>query len=206
MIATSLLKQRFQIRIISVLEYNELKPGTYFILDGQPYVVLEFNFLRMQMRKPVAQTKIKNLITSKVAEKTFQQTDKFEEAEIEKRPIKYLYNNRGEFWFSEERDASKRFKLEENLIGGSADLMKPNSIVESIEFKNKIIGINLPIKVDLRVIEAPPAIRGDTAQGGTKQVKLETGAIINVPLFINEGDIVRVNTQTREYVERAEKK
>lgn len=188
-----------------MLNYNELKPGKYIILDGQPYVVLEFNFLRMQMRKPVAQTKIKNLISGKVIERTFQQTDKFEEAEIETRPIKFLYGHRGEFWFCEENNPSARFKLEENLIGNYADLMKPDSIVEAILFKDKIISIKLPIKVELKVIEAPPSTKGNTAQGGTKQVKLETGAVINVPLFINERDIVKINTETKEYTERAEK-
>jgi elongation factor P len=188
-----------------MLNYNELKPGKFIILDGQPYAVLEFNFLRMQQRKPVAQTKIKNLISGKVLEKTFQQTDKFEEAEIEKRPIRYLYAHRGEFWFCESNDPSKRLKLGEILIGDYAGLMKPNLIVEAIIFKNQIIGIKLPVKVELKVIEAPPSTKGNTAQGGTKQVKLETGAVINVPLFINEGDMVRINTETKEYVERAEK-
>ncbi len=188
-----------------MLNYNELKPGKYIILDGQPYAVLEFNFLRMQMRKPVAQTKIKNLISGKVIEKTFQQTDKFEEAEIEKKQIKYLYNNRGEFWFCEKDDPSKRFKIDEELIGNSADLMKANSIVEADIFSEHTIGINLPVKVELKVVEAPPSTKGNTAQGGTKQVKLETGAVINVPLFINEGDIVKINTETKEYTERAEK-
>lgn len=189
-----------------MLNYNELKPGACIVLGGQPYVVLEFNFLRMQQRKPVAQTKIKNLISGKVMEKTFQQTDKLEEAEIGKKPIKYLYAHRGEFWFSEPGNPSTRFKLEESLVGDYADLMKPNSIIEAIVFSDKIIGINLPVKIDLKVVEAPPAVRGDTVQGGTKQVKLETGAVINAPLFINEGDVVRVNTQTKEYVERTEKK
>jgi len=188
-----------------MLHYNELRPGEYIVVDNQPYVVLEFNFLRMQQRKPVAQTKIKNLISGKVLERTFQQTDKFEEAEIETRPVKFLYGHRGEFWFCEENNPSARFKLEKNLIGNYADLMKPNSEVEAIIFNNQIIGIKLPVKVELKVMEAPPSVKGNTAQGGTKQVKLETGAVINVPLFINEGDVVRINTETKDYVERAEK-
>jgi elongation factor P len=188
-----------------MLNYNELKPGKYIILDGQPYVVLEFNFLRMQMRKPVAQTKIKNLISGKVIEKTFQQMDKFEEAEIETKTIKFLYSHKNEFWFCEEKNPSARFKLDENLIGNYTDLMKQNSEIEAIIFNNQIIGIKLPIKIELKVIEAPPSTKGNTAQGGTKQVKLETGAVINVPLFINEGDIVKINTETKEYTERAEK-
>lgn len=189
-----------------MLSYNELKPGTYIVLDGQPYFVLEFNFLRMQQRKPVAQTKIKNLITGKTVEKNFQHTDKLEEAEIETKPIKYLYSNKREFWFCFEKDPSKRFKLEESVAGECADLLKTNSIVDAIIFDEKIIGIKLPAKVELKVIEAPPSTKGNTAQGGTKQVKVETGAMINVPMFINEGDIIRINTQAKEYVERAEKK
>ncbi len=189
-----------------MLNYNELKPGKFIVLDGQPFVVLEYNFQRMQQRKPVVQTKIKNLISGKVMERSFQSSESIEEAKIETRPVKYLYNNRGEFWFCYENNPATRFKLDESLINGYFDLLKPNSIVEIIEFGNKIIGIKLPVKIDLKVTEAPPAIKGNTAQGGTKQVKLETGLVINAPLFINEGDIVKINTETKEYVERVEKK
>jgi len=185
-----------------MLNYNELKPGEYIIADGQPYVVLEFNFLRMQQRKPVVQVKMKNLVTGKTVERSFQQSDKFEEAEIEIKPIKYLYNHRGEFWFCEEKNLAVRFKLEQTLVGDSCDFLKPNLIIDANIFNGQIISIKLPVKVDLKVVEAPPATRGNTAQGGTKQVKLETGAIVNVPLFVKEGDVVRVNTETREYVER----
>jgi len=185
-----------------MLNYNELKPGEYIILEGQPYVVLEFNFLRMQQRKPVVQTKIKNLITGKIIERSFQQSDKFDEAKIETKPIKYLYNHRQEFWFCSQNNPSDRFKLEETMIGDSADLMKSNLIVDAVVFNNRIIGIKMPVKVELKVVEAPPSTKGNTAQGGTKQVKLETGAAINVPLFIKEGDIIRINTETKQYVER----
>lgn len=188
-----------------MLSYNELKPGVFIILDGQPYVVMEFKFLRMQQRKPVTQTKIKNIISGKTIEKTFQQTDKLEEAEIETRPIKYLYSHRNEFWFSEKDNPSVRFKLDESLVGNYIDLLKPNSLIEAMSFQKNIIGVKMPVKVDLKVVEAPPAVKGNTSQGGTKQVKLETGAAVNVPLFINEGDIIRINTETKEYAERAEK-
>ena len=190
-----------------MLNYNELKPGENIVLDGQPYVVTDYKFLRMQQRKPVAQTKIKNLITGKTIEKTFQQNDRIEEAEIEIKEIKYLYSNKnkGELWFCEKDDPSKRFKLDEELAGNAADLLKPNSTVDAVVFKGKIIGVKLPIKVDLKVVEAPPAVKGDTAQGGTKQVTLETGATVTVPMFINEGDVVRINTETKEYTERVKK-
>lgn len=185
-----------------MLNYNELKPGKYITIDGQPYLVLEFNFLRMQQRKPVVQTKLKNLITNKAMERSFQQSDKFEEAEIETKPIKYLYNHRGEFWFCPENEPKDRFKIDESFVADYADLMKENMIIEAIMFNDKIIGVKMPVKVELKVVEAPPATKGNTAQGGTKQVKLETGATINVPLFVKEGDVIRINTETKQYVER----
>jgi len=188
-----------------MLNYSELKPGKYIVLDGQPYVVMEASFLRMQQRKPVMQTKLKNLINDKTVEKTFQHNDKIEEAEIEIREVKYLYSHRGEFWFCEKDDASKRFMIEEELVAVYADLMKPNMLVGVVVFNDKIIGVKLPIKIELKVIEAPPAIKGNTAQGGTKQVKLETGVIVNTPLFVENGDIILLNTETREYVERVKK-
>ena len=92
------------------------------------------------------------------------------------------------------------------MIGTSADFLKPNSELTAILFNDKIINIELPVKMDFRVTEAPPAVRGNTAQGGVKQIKIETGATISAPLFINEGDIIRVNTQTGEYTERVDKK
>ncbi|MEK7659164.1 MAG: elongation factor P [Patescibacteria group bacterium] len=185
---------------------NNLKTGTFFILEGQPYEVLYSQHLKMQQRRPVMQTRIKNLLTGKMIEKNFQQSDYFEEADIQKKEVKFLYSHREEFWFSEINDSSKRFKLGKEIIGESAGFLKPNTIIASLLFNDKIINIDLPVKIDFKVIEAPPSVRGNTAQGGTKQVKLETGALINAPLFIEEGDIIRVNTQTGEYAERVEKK
>lgn len=185
-----------------MLNYNDLRPGTFFVLNGQPYQVLEFNFLRMQQRKPVAQTKIKNLINNKIIDRTFHQNETFEEAEIEKQKVKYLYSHRDLFFFCYENDPAKRFGLSQNQIGNASKYLKPNLLIEAIIFNEKIINISLPIKMDFEVIEAPPDIKGDTAQGGTKIVTLETGAKINAPLFIKQGDIIRINTQTGQYVER----
>lgn len=185
---------------------NDLRVGTFFILEGQPYEVLSSQHLKMQQRRPVMQTRIKNLLSGKIIERNFQQSDYFEEADIEKKEVKFLYSHRNEFWFSEISDQSKRFKLENEIIGDSAQFLKPNTPVASLLFNGKIINIELPVKMDFKVIEAPPSTKGNTAQGGTKQVKLETGAMVNVPLFIEEGDIVKINTQTGEYTERVEKK
>ncbi len=188
-----------------MLTYNDLKKSTLFVLDGEPYEVLEYEFLRMQQRKPVAKTKIKNLISGKILERNFHQNETFPEAEIEKEPVKYLYNHRGDYWFSSPQNPKERFSLKEDTIGPPAKFLKSNTEVTAVKFGEKIINIELPIKVDLEIKEAPPGIRGDTAQGGTKAAILETGAVVNVPLFVNSGDIVKVNTETGEYVERVAK-
>ncbi len=188
-----------------MLSYNELKVGTLFIKDGAPFEVLEYQFVRMQQRKPVAQLKIKNLINGKVMNYTAHQNENFEEAEIEIMPVQFIYHNRGQYWFHEVGKPRTRFFLTDEVVGEAGQYLKQNSEVKALKFNNQIINIAPPIKVDLKVIEAPPGIRGNTAQGGTKTVTLETGAKVNVPLFINEGDIIRLNTASGEYVERVEK-
>lgn len=186
-----------------MLEYNEITSKKFIVYEGQPYEVLDARIFRMQQRKPVNQTKLRNLITGKVAEVTFHVADKAEEADIAKKEARYLYNNRGQWWFCEPADPSKRFNLEASMVGEAGRFLKTNSIVELLIFNEKIIAVKLPIKVDLEVTEAPPAVRGDTSKGGVKQITLETGAAISAPMFINEGDVVRINTETGEYVERA---
>jgi len=188
-----------------MLSYSELKPGVLIVLDGQPIEVLESEFLRMQQRQPVMKTKLKNLISGKIVERSFQPSDSLEQAEIERFPVKFLYSHKEEFWFCESSDPKNRFILKSETIGDRDKFLKPNLEISAVKFGDKIISVDLPIKIDYKVIEAPPAIRGDTAQGGTKVIILETGAKISAPLFINEGDIVRVNTQTEQYVERIEK-
>ncbi|MDP3996665.1 MAG: elongation factor P [bacterium] len=185
-----------------MLEYNEILKGRFIILDKAPYEVLDARIFRMQQRKPVNQTKLKNIITGKVTERTFGQSEKAEEADLEKREIKYLYNNKGQWWFCEANDPSKRFQLSEELLGQGKKFLKANSLVTALYFNEEIIGVSLPIKVELKVVEAAPAVKGNTVQGGTKQVTLETGATVNTPMFVKEGDVLRINTETGEYVER----
>ena len=188
-----------------MLSYNELKAGILFIKDGEPYEVLEYAFVRMQQRKPVAQLKIKNLISGKVMNYTAHQNESFKEAEIEVNPVQFIYHHSGEYWFHEAGKPQNRFSLKDDILGNTVKYLKPNTEIKAFKFNGKIINVELPIKVDLKVTEAPPAIRGNTAQGGTKVAVLETGAKVNVPLFINEGDIIRINTKTGEYAERVEK-
>lgn len=190
---------------MAILEYNEITAKKYIVFEGDPYEVLSSHVFRKQMRKPVNQTKLRHLITGRIVEHSFHQSEKSEEAEINSRPVKYLYSNRGEFWFCEEKDPSKRFSLKVEVVGAQGNFMKPNMIVEILSFEDQLVGIKMPVKIELKVTEAPPAVRGNTVQGGTKQITLETGVVISAPLFINEGDIIRVNSETGEYVDRADK-
>jgi len=185
-----------------MLEYNQITERKYIELDGEPYEVLSSHVFRKQQRKPVNQTKLKNLITGKVIERSFHQSEKVEEADIGRTDVKYLYTNRGEWWFCSPTDPSDRMKFSEEIIGDQRIFLKENAVVTAMTFNDEIIGFKLPIKVELAVTEAPPNVKGNTAQGGNKQVTLETGATVNVPMFINTGDILRINTETGEYVER----
>ena len=187
------------------LGVNQLKPKTFLIYEGQPYVVLETHHLKMQQRRPTVQVKMRNVINAKILERNFAQSDVFEEADIERTKVRFLYNHKDQYWFSHDKEPAKRFLLTEELIGEATKFLKPNTVLDAIEYNGNITNIELPIKMEFKVLEAPPAIRGNTAQGGTKQVKIETGAYLNVPLFINQDDMIVVNTETGEYVERAEK-
>jgi len=185
-----------------MLTHTDLKKGVQFILDGQPWEVLEAQLSKMAQRRPVIQSKIKNLLDGRVLERNFQQGDVFQEAELEKKEIKFIYQNKGEYFFCAPKDASKRFSFTEAQIGAQAKFLKPNENVTGIVFEEKIINFVLPIKVQLKVKESAPGVKGDRAQGGTKEAVLESGAVIQVPLFIEQGDIIEVNTETGTYVKR----
>ena len=184
-----------------MLTHTDLKKGVRIILDGEPYEILEASPMKKAQRRPVIQSRIKNLITNNVLERNFHQGDTFEEAKLTNLKVKFLYSHRDRYFF-DHKETSKRFDLSSGQIGTQAKFLKPNLIVETLIFNKKVIYISLPIKIQLKVTEAPPGIKGDRAQGGTKIVTLETGAKINTPLFIEQGDIVEVNTETGEYVQR----
>ncbi len=185
-----------------MLNYNEIKPGVAVIIEGEPYVCTWNNIMQKQQRRPVNQTKMKHLIKGNVMEYSFQQSDKLHEAEIDQKPAVFIYEKSGEWYFYDAKDKSKRFSLSDELMGNGGRFLKPNTEVVTEAFDDKIFNVKLPIKVELRVKEAPPDVRGNTAQGGSKVVTLETGTNINVPMFVKEGDVLRINTETGEYVER----
>ncbi len=189
-----------------MIDHTQLKKGARIIMDGLPYEILETMPMKKAQRRVVIQARIKNLINNNVCEKNFHQGDVFEEAELEKFQIKFLYCHNGKYFFCEIGNPSKRFEFSKEQISKVADFLKPNQIVDGQMFEGKIINICLPIKIQLKISQAPPNIKGDTAQGGTKTAILETGKEINVPLFIEEGDTIEINTEIGDYVRRVENK
>lgn len=188
-----------------MLSYNELRPGQLIVYEGSVCEVLDAQFLRMQQRKPVMKVKLRDLISAKVKETSFQQSDELEEADLDRMKARFLYTNRGEYWFDEVGNPKNRFSFLESDLGTKAQFLKEQTEVTILSFREKRIGVQLPVKMEFRVVSAPPAIRGNTSSGGTKQVEIETGAMISTPLFIEEGDVIRINTETGLYAERMEK-
>ncbi len=190
---------------MSVLSYNEILPKKVILWNDEPYIVVSSHVFRKQQRKPVNVTKLKSLKGGRVVENSFHQNETAEEAELEKKTITFIYESKGEYWFHDTSDKSNRFALAADVIGSGAKFMKVNSEVEALVFDEEIIGVTVPIKVELRVKEAMPAVKGNTSSGALKEVTLETGATLMVPMFIGEGDIISINTETATYSERMEK-
>ncbi|MEN9921221.1 MAG: hypothetical protein RLZZ517_199 [Candidatus Parcubacteria bacterium] len=194
---------------MAILNYNEIKERKYIVLDGDPYEVLDAHVFRKQQRKPVNQTKLRNLINGSVRQETFHVQDTAEEADLAKKKyvFSFVKSNRqtgvDEYWFFDRDKRANRACLMKDLLGDATKYLKENCEVDALLYNDEVIGITLPIKMTFKVVEAPPAVRGNTAQGGDKLVKIETGAMITTPLFVNEGDSIVVNTAENIYVERA---
>ncbi|MFH1509122.1 MAG: elongation factor P [bacterium] len=186
-----------------MLSISDLKKvGTVIEIDGEPYEIIDTNHKVLGRGGAVLNTKLKNLINGNVIPKTFKGNEVAEEARLDSATAQYLYKEGEEFFFMNSENFDQ-FSLPAKQIGDLDKFLVENEEVEISLFKDKPIKINLPIKVTLTVKEAPPAIRGNTADGGTKEVTLVTGHKVNTPLFISEGDKVIVDTRDGTYVERA---
>lgn len=181
---------------------NSIRIGMTLLLDREPYQVVVANFSRQQQRKPVMQTKLKSLISGKVMEINFKPGDRIEEADLEKIKADFLYSDQMGIHFMDS-SSYEELAIDVDILGEKKKLLKEGTSIDVLLFEGRPISVHLPPKIDLRVVSAPPSIKGDSAGGVTKPITLETGLIINAPLFIKEGDIIRINTETVEYVERA---
>jgi elongation factor P len=185
-----------------MLNIGEIKTGKHIIWNGEPFAVLSHEHSKTGRAGAVLRTKLRNLMTGAVLDKTFQGADKLEEAEISKSKAQYLYEENGNYYFMD-TESYDQFFLAKNVIGGFSDYLKEGTEVVVINYNATPINIELPAKVTLEVVEAPPGIKGDTVSGGNKQVILETGLKVSAPLFINIGDKLIINTERGTYVSRA---
>jgi elongation factor P len=185
-----------------MISAGDFRNGLTFEMDGQLCQVLEFQHVKPGKGAAFVRAKIKNIMTGSIVEKTFNPNDKYEQARIEKRDMQYLYND-GQLYYFMDTETYEQIPVDKDLLGETLMYIKENDTVQVLSYKEKVFGIEPPFFVELEVTETEPGYRGDTAQGATKPATLETGAVIKVPLFINEGDKVRVDTRTGEYMERA---
>ncbi|MBD3359723.1 MAG: elongation factor P [Candidatus Buchananbacteria bacterium] len=181
---------------------NDIKKGVNLNIDGQPYSVTDANFVRMQQRQPVMQTKLKNLVDGKVLEKTFKPGDKVEYADLQRGKANYMYKDDENAYFMN-NETYEQFDLPLDQLGNKINYLKEGTDCDVLYFEDQPVNVDIPIKVKLKVTQAPPGIKGDSSSNVTKQITLETGAVINAPLFINQGDEIIVNTEKEEYIERA---
>jgi elongation factor P len=185
-----------------MLGITDLKTGTKLTLDNDPYVVISYSHSKMGRGGAVVKTKLKNLRTGGTIDKTFQGADKVDEADLSKKTVMYLYSDDSDAYFMD-NESYEQFTLPLSKIGSQKQFLVENSNVDILYFQDQPLNIELPIKMAFEVVSAPPAVKGNSAGAITKKVTLSTGAIVDAPIFIKEGDKIVVNTSDGSYVERA---
>ncbi|MBI3779486.1 MAG: elongation factor P [candidate division NC10 bacterium] len=181
---------------------GDLRPGVKIELDGTPYVVTDYQWVKPGKGGAFMRTKLKNMKTGAIIDRTFRTEEKLERAEVEERKVQFLYRTEDAYHFMD-TESFEQFTLEEKQIGEASGFLKEALVISVLFHRGEPVGVVLPTFVELKVVETEPGFRGDTASGGSKPAKLETGAVIQVPLFINIGDLLRVDTRSGTYVERA---
>lgn len=181
---------------------SEFRNGVTFELDGQIFQVVEFQHVKPGKGAAFVRTKLKNVITGATVERTFNPTDKMENAHIERKDMQYLYND-GDLYYFMDVESYEQLPINQSTIGNALKFVKENMTCKILSHNGNVFGIEPPTFVELEVTQTDPGFKGDTATGATKPAALETGASVKVPLFINQGDIIRIDTRTGEYLERA---
>jgi elongation factor P len=183
-----------------MINATELRKGVLIEFEGRLYQVVEHQHVKMK-RTALAKVKLRDINAGHTIERSFQSDDKLVRARLEERQMQYLYND-GDLYYFMDQETFEQVPLTLAQLGDALDYLKEGNTVELSSYKDKIVGVTMPITVDLEVTETEPGFRGDTATAGTKPAKLETGLTIQVPLFINEGDVIKVDTRTGTYLER----
>ena len=185
-----------------MLSITDLKTGTKFSMDSDPYVVLTYYHSKQGRGGAVVKTKLKNLRTGATIDKTFQGADKVDEADLSKRTAQYLYSDETEAYFMD-NESYDQFTIPVSKIGEQKQYLVESSNIDILYFNAEPLNIELPIKMPFVVTSAPPAVKGNTASSVTKRVTIETGALVDAPIFIKDGDKIIVDTRDGSYVERS---
>ena len=181
---------------------GDFRNGVTFEMDGGGYQIIEFQHVKPGKGAAFVRTKIRNVITGAVVEKTFSPTDKYPTAFVERKDMEYLYND-GSLYYFMDLETFENIPINADILPDSFKFVKENEQVKILSYKGNVFGVEPPFFVELVITHTEPGFKGDTAQGGTKPAELETGAVVKVPLFINEGEKIRIDTRTGEYMERA---
>lgn len=181
---------------------GDFRNGVTFEMDGNVIQIVEFQHVKPGKGAAFVRTKIKNVITGAVLERTFNPNDKFPTAFVERKDMQYLYAD-GDLYYFMDMETYEQMPIDKSKLGDSFQFIKENMEVKVLSFKGNVYGVEPPNFVELKVVETDPGFKGDTATNATKPAKLETGAEIKVPLFIDEGEVIRIDTRTGEYMERA---
>ena len=185
-----------------MLSLNEIKIGKVIKISEEPYLVVRTDHHKMGRGGAVLKVKLKNLISGNMLDKTFQGNDKADEAEVEKKKANFLYKDEINAVLMD-NETYEQFEIPLEQVGEKQKFLKDGTDVDTLYFAGRPVAIELPVKMEFKVVSAPPGVKGNSAGNVNKTVELETGYSINAPMFINEGDVIRVNTDTCEYVERA---
>ena len=181
---------------------GDFRNGVTFEMDGGVYQIIEFQHVKPGKGAAFVRTKIRNVITGAVVEKTFSPTDKYPTAFVERKDMEYLYND-GSLYYFMDLETFENIPINADILPDSFKFVKENEQVKILSYKGNVFGVEPPFFVELVITHTEPGFKGDTAQGGTKPAELETGAVVKVPLFNNEGEKIRIDTRTGEYMERA---
>ena len=184
-----------------MISVNDLKNGLTLELDNGLWSVVEFLHVKPGKGAAFVRSKLKNVITGQVVEKTFRAGEKVAKATLDRREMQYLYKEGAEYVMMD-NESYEQVQLTDDQIGDGVKYLKENLIVQVLMHDSRILGVDLPAHVELEVVDTPPAEKGNTAQGGTKPATTETGAVVNVPFFVSNGDMIRVDTRTNEYLDR----
>ncbi len=181
---------------------GELRKGSTIELDGQLYKILDFNHIKIGRGSAQIRLKLRDVRAGHTIERTFQASEKFTRARLEHRNVQYLYND-GDLYYFMDNETFEQTPLGADLLGDALNYVKEGMSLDMLTYKDEPVGVEMPVAVELEVVDTGPAFKGDTATAGTKPATLETGLVIQVPMFINNGDVLKVDTRTAEYLERA---